>query len=94
VNILHTLVHLLVGIAGIAAYRTFDSARVYAKALAVLFGVLAVFGIIPGLDEVFGLVPLWGADILLHAGTALIAAYFGWFAPAPGRAGSTNAAAR
>lgn len=93
VNILHTLVHLLVGLAGIAAYRAYDSARMYARGVAVLFGVLAVFGIIPGLDEVFGLIPLWGADVLLHAGTALVAAYFGWVAPASDRDRRTSAPA-
>ncbi len=83
VNILHTLVHLLVGVAGIVAYREFDTARLYARALAVVYGVLAVFGVIPGLNDLFGLVPLWGADVILHAATALIAAYFGWVVPAP-----------
>lgn len=78
VNILHTLVHLVLGIWGIAAYRAYASSRVYARSLAVIFGVLAVFGLIPGLNTLFGLVPLFGTDVFLHAATAIIAAYFGW----------------
>ena len=78
VNILHTAVHLVIGVWGIAAWSAAASERTYARALAVIFGVLAVMGLIPGLNTVFGLIPLHGHDIWLHGGTALIAAYFGW----------------
>jgi hypothetical protein len=37
-----------------------------------------VLGLVPGLNTVFGLVPIHGHDVWLHAGTALAAAYFGW----------------
>lgn len=90
VNILHTLVHLVVGIWGIAAYRSYAGARTYARSLAVIFGVLAVFGLIPGLNTLFGLVPLFGHDIWLHALTAIIAAYFGFMAPAPVETATTG----
>lgn len=83
VNILHTLVHLLLGIWGILAYRSFDTARVYARSLAVIYGVLAILGLIPATSTLFGFVPLFGHDIWLHAGTAIIAAYFGWKKPEP-----------
>jgi hypothetical protein len=46
--------------------------------LAVIFGVLTVMGLIPGLNTVFGLIPLFGHDIWLHALTAIAAAYFGF----------------
>jgi hypothetical protein len=46
--------------------------------MAVLYGGLAVMGLIPGLNTLFGLVPLFGHDVWLHAGTAAIAAYFGF----------------
>jgi hypothetical protein len=35
-------------------------------------------GLIPGLNNLFGFIPLHGHDVWLHAGTAAIAAYFGW----------------
>jgi hypothetical protein len=57
-------------------------ARGYAKGLAIIYGILAVMGLIPGLNTLFGLVPLHGHDVWLHAVTAIIAAYFGWFAAA------------
>ena len=78
VNVLHTAVHLAIGLWGIAAWSGAFGALAYARSLAVLYGVLAVMGMVPGLNTVFGLIPLHGHDIWLHAGTAAIAAYFGW----------------
>src|SRR5512143_1815506 len=80
VNILHTLVHLAVGVWGVFAQKDFDSARTFARGVAILYAVLTIFGLIPGLHTVFGLVPLFGHDILLHALTAIAAGYFGFVA--------------
>lgn len=79
VNFMHNLVHLAIGAWGIAASRTMGGARAFSKTLAVLYGVLAVMGLIPALNTMFGLAPLHGHDVWLHAGTAALAAYFGWF---------------
>lgn len=84
VNILHTLVHLVVGIWGIVAYRSFASSRVFSRAIAVIFGVLFVMGIIPVLRTAFGLIPLYGSDVVLHLVTALLGGYFGWVVPEEG----------
>ncbi len=81
VNILHTLVHLIVGIWGILAYRSFGAARAFSRTMAIVFAILTILGLIPGLNTLFGFVPLFGADIALHAVTALLAAYFGFVAP-------------
>lgn len=78
VNLLHTAVHLAIGIWGLAAWSGATSPVFYARGLAVIYGVLAVMGLIPGLNTVFGLIPLHGHDVWLHGGTAAIAAYFGW----------------
>lgn len=80
VNLLHTLVHLAIGVWGVVAAKGMEAAVIYARSLAVIYGVLAVLGLIPQLNTVFGLVPLYGHDIWLHAGTALIAAYYGFAA--------------
>lgn len=80
INLMHNLVHLAIGAWGVAAARSGTGARAYAQALAIIFAVLAVMGLIPGLNTVFGIVPIHGHDVWLHAGTAIIAAYFGWFA--------------
>ena len=78
VNVLHTAVHLVIGLWGVAAWSGALSALGYARSLAVIYGLLAVMGLVPGLNTLFGLIPLHGHDIWLHAGTAAIAAYFGW----------------
>jgi hypothetical protein len=80
VNALHNLVHIIFGIWGIAAYRSYTGARGYSKAVAIIYAVLAVMGIIPGLNTTFGLIPLYGHDIWLHAVIAIAAAYFGFVA--------------
>ncbi|RPI81304.1 MAG: DUF4383 domain-containing protein [Chloroflexi bacterium] len=82
VNIIHTFVHLLIGLWGLIAYRSFDASRTYARFNAILFAILAIMGVIPGLRTVFGLIPLYSHDIWLHAASALLAGYFGYvYAP-------------
>jgi hypothetical protein len=81
VNALHNLVHIVWGLYGIIAYRSFAGARGFARASAVVYAVLTILGLIPGLNTMFGLVPLYGNDIWLHALITIAAAYFGFFAP-------------
>ena len=78
VNLLHTLVHFAIGAWGLAAYMGWSQPRLYARSLAVLYGALAIMGLVPGLNTLFGLVPLHGHDVWLHLGTAAVAAWFGW----------------
>jgi len=86
VNWVHNLVHLAIGAWGIAASRSFTNAVSFSRGLTIIYGIFAVMGLIPVLNTVFGLVPLHSHDIWLHAGTAAVAAYFGWGAPARARA--------
>ena len=44
----------------------------------MIYAVLAVAGLIPGLRTMFGLVPLFGHDVWLHVALAAPAAYFGF----------------
>ena len=78
VNVLHNIVHLLFGIWGILAYKSLAGARTYARGVAIIYAVLTVAGLVPGLSTMFGLVPLYGNDIWLHALLAAVSAYFGW----------------
>jgi hypothetical protein len=71
-------VHLAIGAWGLAAYAGWSEPRLYARSLAVLYAALAVMGLIPGLDTLFGLVPLHGHDVWLHLATAAVAAWFGF----------------
>ncbi|HEY0008023.1 MAG TPA: DUF4383 domain-containing protein [Tepidisphaeraceae bacterium] len=79
VNVLHNLVHLAFGLWGLAAWRGgFRPSRVYARGVAIIYALFVVMGLIPGLNTVFGLVPLHGNDVWLHALLALPAAIFGF----------------
>ena len=78
VNMLHTLVHLVIGAWGLAAYMGWFQPRIYARSLALIYGVLGVIGLVPGLNTLFGFVPLHGHDVWLHLGAALVAGYFGF----------------
>lgn len=89
VNVLHTIVHLLVGAWGILAYRDYDASKTFAQVIAVVFGLLTIMGLIPGLNTTFGLIPLFSHDIWLHALTTLAAAYFG-FVASPARMAGTD----
>jgi hypothetical protein len=71
----HNAAHLLVGLLGIAAFFLNRNVE-YARFMAVLFAILTVAGFAP--QPLLGLIPLGGADIVLHAATALLAAAAGW----------------
>lgn len=80
VNILHNVVHLLVGIWGLTSARSFKGALIYSQGLAIFYSVLAVMGLVPVLSTNAGLIPIFGNDVLLHLVTAAIAAYYGFVA--------------
>ena len=77
-NMALTVLHLATGAWGLWAYMGNASPKFYAQSLALFYGVLGVMGLVPGLNTVFGLVPLHGHDVWLHLGTAAAAGYFGW----------------
>ena len=84
VNVLHNLVHLLFGLMGLACSRSYGAARGYARFVAVAYALLAVLGLIPFMNiwNTFGLIPINGHDVWLHAVLAAVAAYFGFIRPA------------
>jgi hypothetical protein len=83
VNPVHNIVHLLFGLWGLAASRAGGQALMYARGVAIIYAVLTVAGLIPRLDDLFGLCPLYGNNIWLHAALAVVAAYFGWVNRSP-----------
>jgi hypothetical protein len=78
VNVLHNIVHLLFGIWGIMAAKSFAGAKSYAQITGVLYLVLTVLGFVT--PDGFGLIPMGGADIGLHAVIGIVLAYFGFTA--------------
>ncbi|MEV5435354.1 DUF4383 domain-containing protein [Streptomyces sp. NPDC052682] len=75
VSILHNLVHLLFGIAGLSMSRTASGARTFLLAGGAIYLVLWLYGLIVGHDSDANFVPLDTADDWLHfvLGIAMIA---------------------
>lgn len=78
VNVLHNLVHLAVGLWGLLAYRSLGASISFARGLAFFYALLAIMGLVANLNTTFGLIPIFGHDVWLHALTALAAAYVGF----------------
>ena len=85
VNWLHNIAHIAIGAVGLASYRSPVGARSYALGIGVAYAVLTVLGLIPGLNVLFGLLPLFGLDVVLHLLSALAA--FGAYFASPARGG-------
>ncbi|MDN3296367.1 DUF4383 domain-containing protein [Streptomyces ficellus] len=66
VSILHNIVHLLFGIAGIAMARTAPNARAYLIGGGAVYLVLWIYGLIIDHDSAANFVPVNSADNWLH----------------------------
>jgi len=66
VSILHNIVHLLFGIAGLALARTAAQARTYLVFGGAIYLVLFVYGLIVGQESAANFVPVNTADDFLH----------------------------
>ena len=67
VSVLHNVVHLLFGVAGLALGRTFSGAKGYLVYGGAIYLVLFVYGLIfGGMDSAANFVPLNAADNVLH----------------------------
>ena len=79
VNTLHNLVHLAFGALGLmAAWGMVISARTYFQFLAISYALLAVLGMMPATQTTFGLIPIYGNDVWLHALVAISAGVIGF----------------
>ena len=66
VSVLHNIVHLLFGIAGLALARTVSGARNYLVVGGVIYLVLFVYGLLVGQESAANFVPVNTADDVLH----------------------------
>ncbi|MFL5943949.1 MAG: DUF4383 domain-containing protein [Gaiellaceae bacterium] len=67
VSVLHNIVHLLFGVAGIALARTYDGARNFLIGGGVIYLALFLYGVIFGADEGgANWIPVNWADNILH----------------------------
>jgi ABC-type transport system involved in multi-copper enzyme maturation permease subunit len=78
VSILHNIVHLLFGIAGIALARTLEGARTYLLGSGVIYVVLVIYGLLVSSGSDANFVPINNADDVLHLilAVGLLGAWF------------------
>ena len=88
VNLLHNIVHLLFGVWGLVAARSFAGAKTYATVGGVIYILLACLAFLS--PTTFGLIPIGGNVIWLHAVFGIVLAAVGFTAKegtvAPARA--------
>lgn len=66
VSILHNIVHLLFGVAGVAMARTWSGARTFLIGGGVVYLVLWIYGLLVAEESAANFVPLNAADDWLH----------------------------
>ncbi|MGY1606171.1 MULTISPECIES: DUF4383 domain-containing protein [unclassified Geodermatophilus] len=71
INPLHNIVHIVIGLAGIALSRTLAGARTYGWLLAIGYGAAFVYGLI-AIGEDWDFLNINGADNVLHIATAVV----------------------
>lgn len=76
-SVLHNVVHLAIGAAGIAAYLAGPAAaRMFCQVVGGVLGLVAVLGIV--VPNPLGILPIGGADIVLHIASAVVLLYVGF----------------
>jgi hypothetical protein len=86
VNLLHNLVHVVIGIAGLASASSLANARNFCRAVGVILLLLGVLGIF--VAQPLELLNIGGLDIALHLVSGALLAYFGFAAPISTRSAS------
>jgi hypothetical protein len=71
INPLHNIVHIVIGLAGIALSRTLAGARTYGWLLAVGYAAAFVYGLI-AIGEDWDFLNINAADNVLHIATAVV----------------------
>ncbi len=79
INLLHNLVHVVIGIAGLAAAASVANSRTFCQVVAVILLLLGVLGVF--VANPLGLLNIGGLDIALHLLSGAVLAYFGFAAP-------------
>lgn len=75
-NLLHNIAHLAVGLFGLYSATGDRGAFNYNRFFAISYLSLAVLGLIPAANTLFGVMPIFGNNVWLNGATGAIAAYY------------------
>jgi len=78
INLLHNVVHVVIGIAGLAAAASVANSRTFCQVVGVVLLLLGVLGVF--VANPLGLLYIGGLDIALHLVSGAVLAYFGFAA--------------
>lgn len=82
VNLLHDIIYIAIGGAAVLSAPFRALATIYARGVFVLMVGMTIVGFLPlGIAEVWGLIPLFEWNIMLHSVTAMLLYYFGYVYP-------------
>jgi len=74
---LHSIVHIVSGLAALAAAWGMYSSRLYFQVFGVIYALVAILGFVMG-GDILGLMMMNMADNLLHVAIAVVALYAGF----------------
>jgi multisubunit Na+/H+ antiporter MnhG subunit len=86
INVVHNIVHLVIGIPGLLVAGNEERAAAYLKTFGWILIIVGIVGIF--WQNPFGILPIGGVDVVLHLVTGIIFAFVGYRA-----AGSVRATA-
>jgi len=81
-----SVLHAALGGWGLWAGTRLGRALSFARMAAMIFALLLILGTFPGTDNIAGLAPLYGNNLLLHGVLAIACALFGWLYRRPSAA--------
>lgn len=93
INPLHNIVHLLIGVFGLATWGRLQTARIYGWVLVAVYGLTFVFGLFAVGNEDLNFLSINGADNILHvlsAAAGLLIALWPARQTTPGTAGRAH----
>jgi hypothetical protein len=83
INLLHNIVHLVIGLAGIAAAASLARSPQFCQVFGVVPIAIGIVGIF--VSNPLSLIPIGGFDVVIHLATGGILAYFGFVTAAQPR---------
>jgi uncharacterized protein DUF4383 len=83
INLLHNIVHLVIGLAGVAAAGSLARSQQFCQVFGVVLIAIGIVGIF--VNDPLNLIPIGGFDVAIHLATGGILAYFGFVSAAQRR---------